>query len=43
MSRKRLILFLERKRIRKNFNIALQTVVIPRFLHGDGIALLIEE
>ncbi|MBD5155314.1 MAG: hypothetical protein HDT15_09685 [Oscillibacter sp.] len=34
-----LILFLERKSIKKNFNIALYRSAIPGFLHGDDIAL----
>ncbi|MDE7261593.1 MAG: hypothetical protein K2N78_05965 [Oscillospiraceae bacterium] len=38
-----LILFLERKSIKKNFSFALQTIAIPGFLHGNGIALLIKE
>ena len=38
-----LILFLERKSIKKNFNLETKTIAIPGFLPGDDIVLLIEE
>ncbi len=38
-----LILFLERKSIKKNFKFEPKPIAIPEFLPGDEIALLIEE
>jgi hypothetical protein len=38
-----LILFLERKSIKKNVAFALQPLAIPRLPHGNEIKLLIEK
>ena len=43
ISNPNLILFLERKSIKKNFNFGPKPIAIPRFPPGNDIALIIEE